>query len=79
MKLIENGKIELKDSRTSGYTVTYELSDDVLSGFKAYINDENDEIIIISRKLLVNDGMLEKLEDIVVDHGFNWTHVMEIE
>ena len=78
MKLIENGKIELKDSKTSSYTVTYELSDDVLSGFKAYINDENDEIIIISRKLLVNDGMLEKLEDIVVDHGFNWTHVMEI-
>ena len=61
MKLIENGKIELKDSKTSGYTVTYELSDDALSGFKAYINDESDEIIIINRKLIVSDDMLEKL------------------
>ena len=74
--MIETGKIILKDSKTSGYTVTYELSDDVLSGFKAYI-DKDGEIVIIRRLSEVEDGETI-LTDITVDHGFSWTHVMEI-
>ena len=78
MKLIEKGKIILKDSKTSSYTVTYELTDDVLSGFKAYIDDRNGEIVIIHRLSEVEDGETI-LTDITVDHGFSWTHVRSIE
>ena len=77
MKLIEKGKIILKDSKTSSYTVTYELTDDILSGFKAYI-DKDGEIVIIHRLSEVEDGETI-LTDITVDHGFNWTHVRSID
>lgn len=79
--MIDVGIIEIEDTRRGQFPARYELSDDKVSGFKAYIKDDGSIVVVLRKQVVEQDedgNNIEVLEDSVIDTGRIWTHIREI-
>lgn len=79
--MIEIGIIEIEDTRSGQFPAKYELSDDRVSGFKAYIKDDGSIVVVLRKQVVEQDedgNNVELLKDSVIDTGKLWTHIRSI-